>query len=231
MNYGDLKDVIYYIMDMICDISLQHRVRQEIDGYIGNMLDETGEVDFSQGFKKIIDIFCDISMQEENIELISAVYENISQITREDLSEIAAEGVAVIRDLPRYEGVKDMVYHLVDMVCDVSMNGEARELADVILEKTAELPDYEVIQDSVKLIIEAAQDLMKDFPTYEGAMEIAYELLNRVNEHPLYESLLQFVNALPLESIGFLPLGEDGATEDIRDGMKPETSYGMVSNF
>ena len=235
MNYQDPRDVIYWMMDVLCDIPIQNDAKITVDGLLQRFLGRSGDVDYKEVFKRIADIFCDETLLEESGDIIEAVYNSVRNITKDDLNEIISGQLYILKDISMYEGTRDIVHNILDIVCDISFYDEARDLADVLLGLLQNLPDYEVIKENIKILLEVSQDLMKDLPSYDGAVEIFYELDKMVRNLPMFDSIIEIVNLLLAGSFKLSDLS--GILESLRMDSSPavtdecRTNLKMVSSF
>lgn len=236
MNLNNPRELTHMLLDLTCDISAQQQLKSVADHIFEDIVDNKGELNGYNALYKVVDLICDLSFQKEYKDVIDVLYENIASFTRDDINELISLALSLLRDISAYEGSRDLVYHFTDMICDVSLHKDAGEMAGVLLEKAVDLPDYEVLVENLKLTMEVARDLMRDLPTYEGAVEIVYELSNWLREMPFYDLLAHFVQSMPLEKMG-LPALSGGVMPDFSmvesaagDGC-PKTPGGMAASF
>lgn len=149
--------------------------------------------------EKIFDLFCDLASWRQIGDVVGQIYELISDLpfTAEEMQLIGEAVLDIVRDLPQYEGVRDILENLADYFCDLSMQDEWVEKAAELLAFASQLPDYEGFRQVVKYV----QEFMASPPEAQQVREMLYQVPVLLSSLPHSATLAGYINQLA----GMLP--------------------------
>ncbi|MGQ9557281.1 MAG: hypothetical protein ACUVTU_04940 [Desulfurispora sp.] len=142
--------------------------------------------------EKIFDLFCDLASWRQIGDVAGQIYELISDLpfTAEEIQLIGEAVLDIVRDLPQYEGVRDILENLADYFCDLSMQAEWVEKAAGMLAFASQLPDYEGFRQVVKYV----QEFMASPPEAQQMREMIYQLPVLLSSLPRSATLAGYIN-------------------------------------
>lgn len=142
--------------------------------------------------EKIFDLFCDLASWRQIGDVVGQIYELISDLpfTAEEIELIGEAVLDIVRDLPQYEGVRDILENLADYLCDLSMREEWVEKAAGLLTFASQLPDYEGFRQVVKYV----REFMASPPEAQQVREMIYQLPVLLTSLPRSSTVAGYIN-------------------------------------
>ncbi|MFZ5591988.1 MAG: hypothetical protein ACOY81_09310 [Bacillota bacterium] len=103
---------------------------------------------------------------------------------------IIEAGLDIVRDLDKYEGMRDILDNLSDYICDLSVKDEWVEKAAGFLVFARQLPDYE----GFKQVLGYLQEFLASPPEAQQVREMIYQLPVFLTSLPNSSTLATYIN-------------------------------------